>query len=184
MAAVGLPAEELRHARRWLLVTATLSALAGLVAIAVPIAASVATAIFIGWVLLFSGVVMAMHAYAERSQSGAGWRALTALLTLAVGLYLILAPLDGTLTLTFMLAVWFSVIGVTELAAAWQLRGVPGAGVVGFNGALSLLLGVMIIADFPSSAGWAIGLLVGINLILWGVRAFVVAGMLKRAAAA
>jgi uncharacterized membrane protein HdeD (DUF308 family) len=174
--------DELRRARTVLLVLATLSVIAGLVAIAVPVAASVATAIFIGWVLLFAGAVMGAHAYVERSQERTGARALTAILTLAVGIYLLVAPLSGTVTLTFMLAVWFFAVGVIELVAARQIWGVPGAGFVAFNGALSVLLGLLIIADFPSSAGWAIGLLVGINLLFWGLRAFVLAGLLKRLA--
>jgi uncharacterized membrane protein HdeD (DUF308 family) len=181
IAAVGLSGDDLRHARRWLLVTAALCVLAGLAAIAVPLAASVATAIFIGWVLAFAGVVTGVHAFVERAGGRSGLRILTAVLTLFVGIYLIVAPLTGTVTLTFMLAVWFFAIGVLELTAAWGLRGWPGAGLVGFNGALSALLGVLIVADFPSSADWAIGLLVGINLLLWGIRAFVLAGLLKRA---
>jgi uncharacterized membrane protein HdeD (DUF308 family) len=180
----GLSTDELRRARRWLLVTAGLLVLAGIAAIAVPLASSVATAIFIGWVLVFAGVVMGVHAYNERSEGRTGSRVLTALLTLAAGVFLLVAPLTGTLTLTFVLAVWFFALGMTELAAAWAMRGVRGAGFVGVNGALSLLLGVLIVADLPSSAGWAIGLLVGISLLLWGIRAFVAAGLLKRMAEA
>jgi uncharacterized membrane protein HdeD (DUF308 family) len=105
-------------------------------------------------------------------------------LTLAAGVFLLVAPLTGTLTLTFVLAAWFFALGVTELGAAWATRGVPGAGVAGFNGALSLLLGVLITADLPSSAGWAIGLLVGIILLSWGVRAFMLAVLLRRVAEA
>jgi uncharacterized membrane protein HdeD (DUF308 family) len=174
------PADGLRRARTWLLVTATLCVLAGIVAIAVPAIASVATAIFIGWVLVFAGVVMGVHAFNERSEARTGWRALNAILTFAIGIYLLVAPLSGTLTLTFMLAVWFFAIGILGLAAAWPMRGFPGAGFVALNGALSVLLGVLIAVDFPSSADWAIGLLVGINLLLWGMRAFILAGLLKR----
>jgi uncharacterized membrane protein HdeD (DUF308 family) len=181
---VRLSKADLRRARTWLLVTAGLLVLTGIAAIAVPLAASVATAIFIGWVLVFAGAVTGVHAYNERSEGRTGSRALTAVLTLAAGVFLLVAPLTGTLTLTFVLAVWFFALGVTELVAAWATRGVPGAGVVGFNGALSLLLGVLIIADLPSSAGWAIGLLVGINLLLWGVRAFMLAVLLRRVAEA
>jgi uncharacterized membrane protein HdeD (DUF308 family) len=180
MAVAGLSGDGVRRARTWLLVTAALLVLAGLAAIAVPLAASVATAIFIGWVLVFAGVVMGVHAYNERSEGRTMSRALTALLTLVVGVFLLVAPLTGTLTLTFALAVWFLAIGMTDLAAASVTRGARGAGVVAVNGALSLVLGILIIADLPSSAGWAIGLLVGINLLLWGVRAFVLARLLKR----
>jgi uncharacterized membrane protein HdeD (DUF308 family) len=181
---VGQSKDEVRRARRWLLATGVLLVLAGATAIAVPLAASVATAIFIGWVLVFSGAVMGVHAYKERSEGRTLSRALTALLTLVVGVFLLIAPLTGTLTLTVALAIWFFALGVSELFAAWMRRKEPGAGFVAFNGALSVLLGVLITVDLPSSAGWAIGLLVGISLLFWGFRAFVIAGLLKRLAQA
>lgn len=181
---VGQSKDEVRRARRWLYVTGVLLSLAGATAIVVPLAATIATEIFIGWVLVFSGAVMGVHAYKERSEGRTLWRALTALLTLVVGVFLLVAPLTGVLTLTVSLAIWFCALGVSELFAAWMRRREPGAGFVAFNGALSLLLGILITVDLPSSAGWAIGLLVGISLLFWGFRAFVFAGLLKRLAPA
>lgn len=179
LSAVGQSKDEVRRARRWLLATGVLLVLAGTTAIAVPLIASVATAIFIGWVLVFSGVVTGVHAFKERSEGRTLSRALLALLTFVAGVFLLVAPLTGTLTLTVSLAIWFFAVGISELFAAWMKRREPGTGFVAFNGALSLLLGVLITVDLPSSAGWAIGLLVGINLLFWGFRAFVVAGLLK-----
>jgi uncharacterized membrane protein HdeD (DUF308 family) len=79
-----------------------------------------------------------------------------------------------------MLAIWFFALGVLELIGAWQVRGAPGAGWLGLSGAISLILGVLLLVDLPSSAEWAIGLLVGINLVFWGVRALVAASALKQ----
>jgi uncharacterized membrane protein HdeD (DUF308 family) len=62
---------------------------------------------------------------------------LWALLTAAAGLYLILAPLEGTATLTFVLVVYFIAIGLVRIAEAIVIRGLPGAGMVGINGVLS-----------------------------------------------
>jgi uncharacterized membrane protein HdeD (DUF308 family) len=181
--AVGAPKQELARARKWLLVTGLLSLVAGAVAIAVPAAASVATAIFIGWILVFASIVMAAHAFSSRDDEPArvALRLLTALLTLVIGVYLLVAPLHGTLTLTFMLAVWFFGIGILELLVAWRQRGVPGAGFVALSGALSAVLGLLIAVGLPSSADWAIGLLVGINLVFFGARALALAAILKRA---
>jgi uncharacterized membrane protein HdeD (DUF308 family) len=64
--------------------------------------------------------------------------------------------------------------------AAWQHRDRPGAGWMTVNGLLSLALGVLIAANLPSSAGWAIGLLVGIYMIWWGIDALIAASLLKR----
>jgi uncharacterized membrane protein HdeD (DUF308 family) len=181
---VGMSEEELRRARRWLLVTGILAIVAGVAAIAVPAVASVATAIFIGWVLAIAGAIMGAHALSRHTRPRSTLRIVTAALTFLAGLYLLLFPLHGTVTLTFVLLVWFFGIGSLELLAAWAQRGLPGAGMFAFTGILSLLLGILIAADFPSSADWAIGLLVGINLVFWGVRALLLAAALKRAAEA
>jgi uncharacterized membrane protein HdeD (DUF308 family) len=162
-------------------VTGALSLLAGIAAVLVPAVASVATAMFIGWILVFAGTVMVVHAFSRHTPGSRALRILNAVLTVFVGIYLLVAPLSGTLTLTFMLVAWFVAIGVLELLAAWRHRGFPGAGLIGLSGATSLVLGILIAAELPSSAGWAIGLLVGINLILWGVRALVLAAALGRA---
>jgi uncharacterized membrane protein HdeD (DUF308 family) len=88
--------------------------------------------------------------------------------TLIAEFYVLVFPLSGTVTLTFVLAVWFFATGVMSLTFSVQWRGAPGAWFTGFGGALSVILGFLIAASLPSSASCEIGLLVGINLILWG----------------
>ena len=82
-------------------------------------------------------------------------------------------------TLTLLLAAWFFASGAVLLMSASRRRGLPGAGLTALNAALSLLLGILIVADLPSSAGWAIGLLVGINLVFWGMRTLIAAGHIE-----
>ena len=149
---------------------------AGAAAIAVPIIASVTVALFIGWLLVFSGIVMAVHAVSER----APLRGSEALLTLIVGFYLLVFPLTGTVTLTFVLAVWLFAGGVLSLTHAWQLRAVSHAWAHALSGVLSIVLGILIAAGLPSSAAWAIGLIVGINLLFWGAQALAAAQFMKR----
>src|SRR3954466_2377316 len=96
LVALRLADEHPHRARRWLQITGVLSILAGAAAIAVPAIASVAIAIFIGWMLVFSGVVMGIHAFRLRSRRTIALSALDALLALLVGLYLIVFPLSGT----------------------------------------------------------------------------------------
>ncbi|HWF72970.1 MAG TPA: DUF308 domain-containing protein [Solirubrobacteraceae bacterium] len=178
-AASGRPGETLGRARRRLQVTAVLAVLAGVVAIAVPVLASVTISLFIGWILVFAGIVTGIHALSQHPVRRAAGSLLSSLLTALVGLYIVIFPLSGTVTLTFMLALWFFVSGALRVVAAWRGQGIPGAWIVGLNGILTLVLGFLIAASLPSSAGWAIGLLVGINLIFWGVEAMVAARMLK-----
>ena len=181
---VPLSGDALRRVRRWLVVSGVLAILVGAAAILVPAIASVAIATFTGWMLILAGVFMGLHAWAMRHESGLGKRTLTAVLALAAGICILAFPLTGTLTLTFLLSVWFFATGVLLVLEALNLRDRPGWGLLAFNGVLSLLLGFLIAIELPSSAAWAIGLLVGVNLIFWGVRALIAAQVLKRAIAA
>ncbi|HEU5142185.1 MAG TPA: DUF308 domain-containing protein [Solirubrobacterales bacterium] len=157
-------------ARSWKVVMAVgvLAILAGCFAILVPAVASVGTAIFIGWVLVFVGAFLVAGAFTAHSLGTVVLRLLWALLTLLVGLWLIVEPDNGTLTLTLVLGLYFLFMGATRLAVAFAARGRQGAGLLGLSGAASLLIGILILAELPSSADWAIGLLVGIDLIFAG----------------
>jgi uncharacterized membrane protein HdeD (DUF308 family) len=176
-----LTQDDLRRVRRWLLIFGTLAIVAGVLCIAVPAIASVAITLFIGWFLMGTAILLAADAWAMRSAPHRPLRLLNALLTFVAGLLLVVAPHSGTLTLTFLLAAWFFATGVVLLATWWQQRGLPGAVLAAFNGVVSLLLGLLIVLDLPSSADWAIGLLVGVNLALWGARALFAATVLRRA---
>ena len=172
--------DDVRKARRWLMVSAILALLGGAAAIVVPAVATLTMTIFIGWILVYSGVVMAIHSWTQRGAGRTWERTLQALLALVIGIYMVLFPGAGALSLTLTLIIWFVISGGLQLAAARQLRGLPGAGWMLFGGVLAILLAVLIALDLPSSAAWAIGLLVGVNLIFWGTRTLVAASLLKR----
>jgi uncharacterized membrane protein HdeD (DUF308 family) len=172
--------DDVRKARRWLVVTAILALLGGAAAIVVPPVATLTMTLFIGWILVYAGVVMAIHSWTQRAAGRTWERALQALLALVIGIYMVLFPGAGALSLTLLLVIWFVVSGGLQLAAARQLRGLPGAGWLLFGGMLAIVLAVLIALDLPSSAEWAIGLIVGVNLIFWGTRALVAASLLKR----
>lgn len=157
-------------ARAWKIVMAVgvLAILTGCFAILVPAVASVGTAIFIGWVLIFVGAVLVAGAFAAHSIGTVLWRLLWALLTVLVGFWLVIEPDNGTLTLTLVLGVYFVVVGAGRLAVAFAARGRQNAGLLGLSGIAGLLVGILILAELPSSADWAIGLLVGIDLIFAG----------------
>jgi len=177
---LSLSDDDIRKARRWLVVTGILAILGGAAAIVVPPLATLTMTIFIGWVLVYAGVVMAVHSWTQRAAGRTWERALQALLALVIGVYLVLFPGSGALSLTLLLVIWFGASGVMQLVAARQLRGMVGAGWMLFGGVLSILLAVLIALDLPSSAEWAIGLLVGVNLLFWGIRTLGAASLLKR----
>jgi uncharacterized membrane protein HdeD (DUF308 family) len=164
--------EALARNWKWLLASGILAILAGAVAISVPAFASVFTATFIGWVILFSSVFMLIDAFAPpRTVGRVLLRLLWAAMFVFVGIYLLAAPLEGTVTLTFVLAAWLIALGVLRLFAWMRARHEPGAGLVALNGLASLALGVLIAVELPSSADWAIGLLVGIDFLFYGFAA-------------
>jgi uncharacterized membrane protein HdeD (DUF308 family) len=96
------------------------------------------------------------------------WRLLIGLLYVVAGGWLAFFPLTGLLTLTVFLATMFAFQGAMEIAMGLSLRPVRGWISVLISGAVSLLVGGLIFAQLPSSAAWAIGLLVGINMIASG----------------
>jgi uncharacterized membrane protein HdeD (DUF308 family) len=140
----------------------------GCIAIVVPAVASVGTAIFIGWILVIAGAFLVAGAFAAHSIGSVILRLLWAFLTVIVGLWLIVEPHNGTLTLTLVLGIYFLFMGLTRTFVAFSARGQQGAGLVGLSGIAGLLIGILVLAKFPSSADWAIGLLVGIDLIFAG----------------
>jgi uncharacterized membrane protein HdeD (DUF308 family) len=157
-------------ARSWkvLLAVGIIAIVIGCVAILVPAVASVATAVFIGWILLILGAFMIAGAFSAHSVGTVVLRLLWAFLTLLVGFYLIVEPDNGTLTLTFVLGIYFLFMGVTRTTIAFMARGRPNAGLLGLSGIAGLLIGILILAKLPESSDWAIGLLVGIDLIFAG----------------
>jgi len=160
--------EGLRRSWRALMAVGVLAIFIGCVAILVPAVASVGTAIFIGWVLIVAGAFLVAAAFSAHSIGTVVLRLVWAALTVVVGVWLVVEPHNGTLTLTLVLGIYFLFMGVTRIAVAFAGRGQDGAGLVGLSGIAGLLIGILVLAKFPSSADWAIGLLVGIDLIFAG----------------
>ena len=104
-------------ARSWkaLMAVGIIAILIGCVAILVPAVASVATAIFIGWILLIAGAFLVAAAFTAHSVGTVILRLLWAFLTVIVGIYLIVEPHGGTLTLTLVLGIYFLFMGVTRV---------------------------------------------------------------------
>src|SRR5882757_7439128 len=151
-------------ARSWkaLMAVGVLAIFVGCIAILVPAVAAVGTAIFVGWILLIAGAFLVAAAFSAHSIGTVVMRLLWAALTVVVGIWLIAEPHNGTLTLTLVLGIYFLFMGVTRIAVAFIGRGQANAGLVGLSGVAGFLIGILVLAKFPSSADWAIGLLVGI----------------------
>jgi uncharacterized membrane protein HdeD (DUF308 family) len=142
----------------------------GLLAIAVPEVASLAITIFIGWLFFIGGIFRTVSLLQHRTMPGFAWSLITALLAIALGLILLMRPIAGVLTLTLVLVVFFVLEGISAILLAIEHRKhLPSWGWVLFSGLVDLLLAFLIWDGWPSSAGWAIGLLVGINMVFLGL---------------
>ena len=160
--------EELRRTRRWIMTAGVLSLIGGIIAIALPNIASVGTAILIGWVLVLASATNVVDAFSTRDRTRMAVRLVLAVLCFIAGVYLLVAPLDGTFTLTVVLAMWFLAIGVARIVIGIADRGAPARALIVLSGVTALLLGLLIALELPESAGWAIGLVVGVDLIFTG----------------
>lgn len=142
----------------------------GMLAIVVPVIATIAVAVLIGWLLLVSGVVGLIATLRTRSAPGFAWSLISAVIGIAAGLVLLAWPLSGALSLTLILTVFLVLEGVVSILYGFEhKRELSGRwGVMLFSGLVDLILAGIIFAGLPGTAAWAIGLLVGVNLVFGG----------------
>lgn len=175
----GLPPEiKTALGKNWklLLTAGIISVILGAIAIIVPPLASVTITYLVGILLLVGAVAYVAEAISRGSTSHRIWSALLAVLYVFAGVWLLVNPASGTITLTWILAIFFLLIGVLRLVAGISSRGkMPNSGWTIVNGVLSILIAVLVIGNLPSSAAWAIGLLVGIQLLFDGIALIVTA---------
>ncbi len=141
----------------------------GGLAIAVPAVASVAVAAFVGWLLFFAGLFRAISLFRAPHAPGYWSSLLLAILTAILGVVIALFPLQGAVTLTMLLTAYFIVHGIASFIFAFSIKGDTGRWVLLiFSGLIDLALAALIIAQWPSTALWVLGLYVGINLLFTG----------------
>jgi uncharacterized membrane protein HdeD (DUF308 family) len=142
----------------------------GVLAIVVPPIATIAVAVLIGWLLLTSGIVGLVSTFRTRGAPGFGWSLASAAIGIVAGIVLLAWPLSGAFSLTLILTVFLVLEGVVSILYALEhKRELSGRwGMMLFSGIVDLILAGIIFAGLPGTAAWAIGLLVGINLVFGG----------------
>ncbi len=164
-----------RHRGLFLLEGILLTAL-GILAVLVPVIASFAATIFFGWILLLSGIVGLFTTFRGRHMPGFWWSLLSALLGIVAGVLLIGWPVQGTFSLTSVLIAFLLVEGVFTIFYALEHRTGPVRwGFMLASGIVDLVLGVVLFAGLPGTALWALGLLIGINMIFGGLALIMMA---------
>lgn len=142
--------------------------LLGAFAVAVPFATGIGVALLIGWTMVFGGFAHAAYAFAAESAGAFVWRLLIGILYVVGGFYLAFHPTLSLVSLTLVLAAVFFAEGVTRTIVFFQVRTLPGAGWILVDGILTVLLGLLLTRNWPQDSTWAIGTIVGINLVVSG----------------
>ena len=142
----------------------------GATAIVIPPLATLAATLVLGWLFLVSGVVGLFTTFMMRHAPGFWWSLISAALAVLVGSLLLARPVSGAFSLTLVLIVFFVIEGVASIMFALEhKRELSGRwGWMLASGVVDLLLALMILAGLPSTAAWALGLLVGINMVFGG----------------
>ena len=141
----------------------------GFLAVFLPLTTGLGVSILVGWIIVFGGFAYLAHAFAAQGAGAFLWRMLIGIVYIVGGGYLAFHPGLALESLTLVVAAIFFIEGVVEIVVFFQFRTLPGSGWILFDAIVTLLLAYLIWRPWPSSSTWAIGTLVGINLIVSGV---------------
>lgn len=156
----------------WIII-GVLSILAGVFALANPLAASVAATLIAGWGFLIVGVLQIIAVFQADGWGARIWAGLLAIAFIIVGIQLLGEPLAGMISLTVAVGILFMITGVARIIMSFSLPRGGGFWLVMLSGVLGVLLAIMIFANFPASAATILGVLLAIELISNGVAMIV-----------
>ncbi len=180
-AQVGLIAAAIAKGWGWLLALGIISIILGTIGLGMTAMLSIVSVIFFGALLLVGGVVQLFDAFKHSGWMGTFWHVLIALLYLVGGIILVGDPVGGSVALTLVVAAMLVASGVFRAVMAFQVRGAPGWGWLLLGAMLSILLGLMVLSNWPVSGLWVIGLIVAIELIINGWSCVLMALVGRRA---
>jgi len=160
--------EKVRRHSFWYILQSVLMILAGIMALVFPIISSVAIVIFLGWLLIFSGILQAFSLLDARHVPHFWLQLVSVVLSVLVGILFLRNPGAGLLTLTLLLIVFFMVEGISKIIFSLTIRPFPNWGWVFASGVIGILLAFYLWANTPVTAVWLLGVLLGIGLISEG----------------
>jgi len=163
-----------KKATGWFIAIAVLFILLGIFAIAEPWTAGLGVTLLVGWLLVIGAVAHFFAAFKGGGAKHVILQLLVGIVYLIGGLYFLTHTIMGVSTLTLLLSGVILAEGVLEIVAYFRLKSVHGASWLLLNGVVTLLLGGLIWFHWPSSSVWAIGTLVGVNLLMTGISRLMV----------
>ena len=167
--AQNTPVEIVRHASTVSILWGVLLIVFGMAAVGSPLLAAVAVNVAVAWLIVLAGIVHLMLAFRAHGARSMIWKLFVGIAYLCFGMYLTVHPVLGVATLTLALASLFLIEGVLNIVLYFKMRPLQGSNWMLVDGIVTLLLGLMIYMQWPSSAAWAIGTLVGVSMIFSGV---------------
>lgn len=174
----------LRHASTWSILSGVSLIILGVLAVGSPVLAAVAVNALIAWLIVLAGAVHLFLAFHAHGAGSLLWKLLVGIAYVCFGIYLIAHPALGIVSLTLVLASLFLVEGIFDIVLFFQMRAMRGSSWILMDGIITLVLGLLIYLQWPSSSNWAIGTLVGVSLIFSGVTRLMLALAVRKAAAA
>lgn len=141
----------------------------GLIAIARPLYATIASTLVFGWLFIFAGITQIAHAVGSRGAGQLIWKLLLGVLYVGAGIIVLTNFLSGALALTLILGITLFVRGVIQVILAFDIRPARSWGWVLFGGILEIILGIFIWSEWPFNADWIVGLWVGVGLLVNGI---------------
>ena len=160
--------EGIKQNAGWAIAIGLISAIAGFVALWTPLIAGLSVTVVVGVLLGVTGVSQVIYAFKTGSIGKGLLTFVLGALSAGVGLYMVVRPGAGLLSLTLVLAIYFLASGITEIIGAFKMKGAKGWVWALFSAVASVLLGALIWWQFPLSGDWAVGMLTGIRMMFGG----------------
>ncbi|MEP7328776.1 MAG: DUF308 domain-containing protein, partial [Betaproteobacteria bacterium] len=182
--ATTTPTEMERKAGIWVTIWGVLLIIAGIIAIMQPAVAALGFSLVLAWIFVFAGVVQGVYAFQQRNQTGLAWKLLAAIATLVLGVIMLSNPIASIATLALVIGAFIFASGISSVMLGMRLKGQKGSGWVLFDGALSIVLALLIAMGWPENSIAFIGILVGICLISGGMWRIILGRALRADAAA
>lgn len=172
-------AEELKRGWGWFLALGIVLVLLGVMALGWSVLTTLVSVVVFGWFLLAGGVLSVFHAFVRRRWGGFFLELFAGILYAVFGLMVVSNPALSAVALTLLIAVFLMIGGIFRIIAALTVRFHHWIWVL-LNGAISLLLGLMIWSQWPVSGLWVIGLFIGIDMVFYGFSLIMLALAVRR----
>lgn len=162
----------LQEHRTAFIVESILLVILGIIAIVLPFLATLSFELLIGWILVIGGIVQLYKSIKSIKEPGGAISLMAAIIYIVIGALMLLYPLQGILTLTLLIGIFFILEGIAKIAFSFELKPAENWGWLLFSGIISLIMAAIIFWGWPATALWVIGILIGVNLIFYGISLF------------